>query len=104
MKNWDSKEAGFPGSTLCDSAGCPSTVTFNTHTHPNTLYLLQGIYSTGQHVEVVQRRNGGGQVALGVIQLLNVTCDFFNLFSFVFKKRHTHKRWIEKSSRKRRYA
>jgi len=30
-------------------------------------------------VQVVEGGDGGGQMALGVIQLLDVPCDFFNL-------------------------
>lgn len=41
--------------------------------------LLQGVDAPCQHVQVVQRRDRGGQVAFGVIQLLNITGDFFNL-------------------------
>lgn len=43
--------------------------------------LLEGIHAARQHVQVVQRRDGGGQVAFGVIQLLNVSGDFFHLNS-----------------------
>lgn len=41
--------------------------------------LLEGIDATRQHVQVVQRCDGGGQVAFGMIQLLNIPGDFFNL-------------------------
>lgn len=44
-------------------------------------HLLQRIHPPCQHVEVVQGGDGGGQVALGMVQLLDIPGDFLHLAS-----------------------
>lgn len=44
-------------------------------------HLLQRIHPPCQHVEVVEGGDGGGQVTLGMIQLLDIPGDFLHLVS-----------------------
>lgn len=47
--------------------------------HQKCPHLLQRIHPPCQHVEVVEGGDGGGQVTLGMIQLLDIPGDFLHL-------------------------
>ena len=59
---------------------------------PVACKLGQGGSAPDQHVEVVQGGDGSGQVPLGCVQLLYVSCDLFHLYWSQRKKhRFGHK-------------
>lgn len=43
------------------------------------VHLLERVHPSGQHVQVIERGDGGSQVTLGVVQLFDVAGDLFDL-------------------------